>query len=303
MSKYLIVVPITDSYKAEGEALLRSLLVHNPTIPVHVIGRNGEVDYLKDKFSNVDRVINEVPDLTKQNPEFRQIRTSRFRHAADMAAEGFTSVLILDADMLSIRPLQAIFKMAESGIILVCSNNTLYRYTYEHFSAMHIEAPKDISVVHASFSTVPMFINVQKEINRTYLYSIANSYTGNDLDVPNFLVHIIKDNDGVSLYDGYIYHLNSYNWTNIHHSMEKELNKLIYTDQGYFSNQGDFCYFLHGHLWDTKENGYSGAYHDQLIEPMERNYGYYPPYIECAKNVVSIMENEYKRYFKPIIKG
>jgi len=282
MNRYLIIVPITGSYFAEGEALLRSLAVHNPTIPVDVISINGQADYLKDKHPNVRQVINEPPC----DSEFRQVRTSRFRYALDVSPD-FDVCCILDADMVSVRPMVNLFKMALCGTILVGSNNTLFRYIKKDFDLMKVEAPADINVIHGSFSTVPMFIN--PTIHAKFLSAIWENETGNDLDTLNLLVH------SLNIYKDSVYHLPSYIVTNIHHSMLKSENHIKETDQGLYSHQGEPVYFLHGHLSDP-------AYHRQLLEPMEKNYGYYPPYIDCARDCISTMIKEYHKYYVPLTK-
>jgi hypothetical protein len=279
MNRYLIIVPITGTYMAEGEALLRSLTVHNPDIPVDVISVNGQADYLKAKFPNVRQVVNEPPC----DSEFRQVRTSRFRHAADVKAE-FDVCCLLDADMISVRPMKNIFKMAAAGTILACSNNTLFRYLHKDFELMKVTAPLDINVVHGSFSTVPMFIN--PTIQEPFLRAIWENETGNDLDTLNLLIH------SLGLYDNSLYLLNSYCWTNIHHSMLKPETYLKATDDGYYSHQGEPVYMMHGHLHDPR-------YHAQLIEPMIKNYGYHKPYIDCARNCIGAMVKEYSKYYVP----
>jgi hypothetical protein len=175
MNRYLIIAPITGSYFPEGEALLRSLLVHNPSIPIDIISIDGQADYLKAKYPNVRQVINEPRDESKQNAEFRQIRTSRFRHAADVKAD-FDVCCLLDADMISVRPMANIFKMALGGTMLVGSNNTLYRYLKKDFDAMAVPAEADINVVHGSFCTVPLFVN--PTLNQDFLYAVWDSPTG-----------------------------------------------------------------------------------------------------------------------------
>ena len=282
MNRYLIIVPITGGYFAEGEALLRSLLMNNPDIPVDVISIKGQADYLKDKFTNVRQVINEPAC----DSEFRQVRTSRFRHALDVSPD-FDVCCILDADMVSVRPMTNLFKMALGGTILVGSNNTLFRYIKKDFDLMKVEAPADINVVHGSFSTVPMFIN--PTLHARFLSAIWTNETGNDLDTLNLLVH------SLGIYNDSVYHLPSYIVTNIHHSMLKMENHVKETGQGLHSHQGEPVYFLHGHLSDP-------AYHRQLLEPMEKNYGYYPPYIDCARDCIATMIKEYQKYYVPLTK-
>lgn len=276
MNRYLIVVPITASYMAEGETLLRSLMVHNPRVPVDVLSKDNEADHLLSKYSNVRQVVNEpVCDS-----EFRQVRTSRFRHAANVKNQ-FDVVCILDADMVSVRPITNLFNMAIGGTILVGSNNTLFRYVKKDFDHMKVKAPDDINVIHGSFSTVPMFIN--PTIHEKFLTEIWLNETGNDLETLNLLVHTL------GLYQDALYHLPSYVVTNIHHSMLKSENHIKETDQGLYSNQGEPVYFLHGHLGDAN-------YLQQLLEPMIKNYGYYPPYIDCARTCIALMAKEYAKY-------
>lgn len=279
MSKYAVVFPVTERYLAEGEALVRSLLQHNGDIDVHVITVNEEAAYFKREFRNVVHVHNEPPCDT----EFRQVRTSRFRYAAELKDQ-YTVVGILDADMVTIRRITKLFRMAETGTIVVGSNNTLYRYVKKDFDAMQIEVNPAVNVITGSFCTVPTFIN--PTIHERFLRAVWDNATGNDLDVPNLLAH------SMMLYKEYFFLLPSYISTGIHHSMVKPETFCLETDDGLYSYQGEPIYLLHGHLHDTQE------YHKQLLEPMQKNYGYYPKYIDCTKQCINILYKEYMKYYK-----
>lgn len=270
----LIVFPATTGYLDEAAVLLKSLSKHMPAVPVHIMSRNGEADHLKE-FKNVEEIINEP----LCDSEFRQIRTSRFRHAADMK-DRFKVVCLLDADMVVLRSLEAVFRMAETGTILVGSNNTIFRYTKKDFVKMQVDAPDDIDAVHGSFCTVPLFIN--PTIHCDFLMKVWGNTTGNDLDVPNLLAVSM----GLS---SRLYYLPSYLFLNIHHSMLKPETGCTLTSQGLFSRQGEPVYIIHGHWGDAD-------YVAQLIDPMIKNYGYYPKYIESARDSIRILKAEYEKY-------
>jgi len=273
---YLIVFPATTNYMDEACVLLKSLQKHMPTIPVHVTTRNNDADCLLKEFDNVTRIIDEPPCDT----EFRQVRTTRFRHAADVAKEGYKVVCLLDADMLVVRNFTKIFKMAESGTILVGSNNTLLRYRKKDFDKMFVDVSDDINVVHPTFTTVPTFIN--PTIHQEYLRAIYENKTGNDLDIPNLVA--IQQN----LMDQ-IYHLPSFLFTGIHHTMLKPETYVKMTDDGLYSHQGEPVYMLHGHLGDPK-------YLAELIKPMRQNYGYYEPYLKMAQSCINTLKEVYEKY-------
>ena len=281
--RYLIIVPITGNYFPEGEALLRSLQVHNPQVPVDVISVDGQADHLKAKHPNVRQVINWERDNTKQNAEFRQVRTSRFQHAADVSSE-FTAVMILDADMLCCRSLNPLFQMAVGGTILVGSNNTLLRYVHKDFVAMQEDAPEDINVISGSFCTVPTVLN--PKIHYEFLTRIYASPTGNDLDIPNLLVHTLD------LYKEHVFHLPSYITTGIHHTFLKPEVGVKETDQGLHSEMGEPIFLLHGHFG-------SDAYCAELLSPMEKHYGWHRPYIDQAVNKIAALRKEYMKYYIP----
>ena len=283
--RYLIVVPVTKAYISECEVLLKSLCVNNPGIPVHLITRENEGDVmaLGKKYPIVKRIhLEPYPtDLALQiNGEFRQVRTSRFRYAADVK-DDFDVVLLLDSDMWSLRPMDNIFKMAECGTILVGGNSTMFRYTHKDFLALKIDAPLDINFVHNSFCTVPTFIN--PSIHEDFLRAIYNSPSGNDLDVPNLL------SITMGLVDN-LYYLPSQNWLNIHHASLKPELFCIKTDRGIMSKTGEPVYMMHGHWGDPNYYG------EQLIEPMVKNYGYHQPYIDCARNCIRILKENYDYY-------
>lgn len=275
MGRYVIIVPITKTYLHEGRVLLKSLAVHNGHIPVHVITTDLEADVFS-QYENVNRVIIEPPCDT----EFRQIRTSRFRHAVDIKSD-YDVVCLLDADMCSVRKLDNIFRMAESGTILACSNNTLLRYVKKDFDLMKVKVDPDIDVVHPTVSTVPVFIN--PSIHEDFLMEIWKNETGNDLDIPNLLMESMGIMDKVFL-------LNSYAWTNIHHTMLKPEIFIRKTEsEEYYSNQGEPVYMLHGHWLDDN-------YVKHLMDPMKKNYGYYKKHLECAENCIRTIKNEYSKY-------
>ena len=271
----LIIFPVTKTYLLEGIILLKSLTKHMPNVPVHVISKDNEADHLLAEFDIVEKVINE-PEC---DSEFRQIRTSRFRHAKDVAEE-FTSVCLLDADMLCVFNFEHIFRMVDTGTILTCSNNTLLRYRAKDFDLLEIPCDPDIDVVHTSFSTVPFFIN--PTIHADFLNQIWTSKSGNDLEAINLLAITNGLMDRVFL-------LNSYCHTNIHHSCLKSETHIKKVDDGYCSQQGDRVYMFHGHWLDKN-------YVKELMEPMIKHYSYYPKHIECAQNCINVMEQEYKQY-------
>jgi hypothetical protein len=275
MSEYAIILPATTSYLSEAKVLLKSLVNHMADIPVHIISKDNEAEELN-QFNNVVNIYNE-PEC---DSEFRRIRTSRFRYAAEISNE-YKSVCLLDADMLCVRDFSNIFRMADTGMILVGSNNTLLRYRKKDFDKMAVEVPEvpEVNIVHPTFTTVPTFVN--PKIHEDWLRAIWENKTGNDLDVPNLLsASLGKTNN--------LYYLPSYSWTNIHHTMLKPETFVRYMD-GYYSHQGEPIYMFHGHWLDDK-------YKKQLVEPMQKNYGYYPKYVECARNCIKLIESEYEQY-------
>jgi len=270
----LIVVPITKSYMEEGSVFLNSVRKTNPSIPVHVITHDLTDEDFKE-WENVTKVVIEPPCDT----EFRRVRTSRFRYAMDIKDE-FNVVGLFDADMCLLRDINKFFKMAETGTILACSNNTLLRYIKKDFDAMQVDVNPRIDVVHPTFSTVPIFVNAS--LNEEWLTAIWENPTGNDLDIPNLYAESLRLMDKVFL-------LNSYAWTNIHHTMIKPETFARKTHNGLYSHQGEPVYCLHGHLGDP-------AYLKELIEPMKKNYGYYPKYVESAENCVKVLKETYDTY-------
>jgi len=272
--KSLLVFPATTKYLPEARVLLKSLEVHMPDVPVHIMSKDHEADSLLE-FKVVEKIIDEE----KVDTEFRQVRTSRFRYAVDVADE-FEVVGLFDADMLCVYDFEHIFRMADTGVIVGCSNNTLLRYRKKDFDAMHVECDPGIDEVHTSFSTVPLFIN--PTIHKEYLMAIWENKTGNDLDIPNLLAITMGKMKQVYL-------LNSYAWTNIHHTMIKPETFIRKVEDGYASHQGERVYMLHGHWLDPK-------YIEELINPMIKNYGYYPKYIEGARNCIKTIEAEYQKY-------
>lgn len=271
----LIVFPVTKSYLPEAHVLLQSLTKYMYNVPVHIISKDNEADHLLQEFEIVEKVINEpVADS-----EFRQIRTSRFRYAHDVHDE-FTTVCLLDADMLCVYNFEHLFRMADTGTVLTCSNNTLLRYRTKDFDLLDIPCDPTVDVVHTSFSTVPFFIN--PTIHADFLTQIWESKSGNDLEA----INLLAITNGLM---NKVFLLNSYNWTNIHHSCLKTETHIKKVDDGYCSNQGDRVYMFHGHWLDKN-------YVKELMEPMVKNYSYYPKHIECAKNCIQVMEAEYKQY-------
>jgi len=286
----IIIVPITKSYLDEGRVLLNSLQITNPKIPVHVLTTDLKEDDFKE-FKTVEKVV-QSPTCTGMNAEFRQIRTYRFKYAIELGEQHVKqqeayiddphedfSVLLLDADMCCLRKLDKFFEMAYHTI-LCCSNNTLLRYIKKDFDHMHVSCNPTIDVTHTTFSSVPIFINPIRFKN--YLQEIWNNKTGNDLDVPNLVL------SSMNLYDK-MYLLNSYAWTNIHHTMIKPETFVKKTFDGLFSNQGEPIYMIHGH-WGQQ------PYLEELIRPMEKNYGYCRKYIEGAANCINIIKAEYDKY-------
>lgn len=289
----IIIVPITKSYLEEGRVLLNSLRITNPKIPVHVLTTDLDEGVFKE-FENVFKVVIAPESEGLPNAEFRRIRTYRFAYAIKLGEdyqlsfpflhkEGETednfSVLLLDADMCVLRNIEKFFKMAYHTI-LCGSNNTLLTYRDKDYSAMHVKCALNTEIVHPTFSTVPTFVNPIRF--KDYLENIVNNFTGNDLDVPNLVL------SSMNLYDQ-MYLLPSYLFTNLHHSMLKNETFCKRTKDGLFSNQGEPLYMLHGHLGQQ-------AYLNELIRPMEKNYGYHRPYIETAKNCIKIIKEEYDKY-------
>jgi hypothetical protein len=195
----------------------------------------------------------------------------------------FKVVCLLDADMLCVYNFEHIFRMADTGTILACSNNTLFRYIKKDFNLLFIDAPDDIDIVQTSFSTVPFFIN--PNIHQKFLTDVWTSKTGNDLCVPNLIA-------AASGLMKQVYLLNSQNWTNIHHTMIKPNLFIKKVQDGYVSDLGERIFTFHGHWLDRTPGGYI----DELIRPMEKNYGYHRPYIETAKNCIRIIKEEYDKY-------
>jgi len=226
-----IVFPATRNCVHEAKALVNSLAISNPDIPVyimtsHISERQVRIeDFEHIKNHNVKSIIVEPPCDT----EFRQIRTSRFRLAAELKDE-YEVVCLLDADMVVIRDISKIFSMAKSGTILVTSNNTLLTYRHKDFVRMKVESPgEDHCKVHTTFTTVPFFIN--PTIHYDFLMDIWGTPTGNDLEAINLIAikrGLMKN----------IYLLNSFEFNNIHHTMLKPETFAKMTDDGMYNHQG-----------------------------------------------------------------
>jgi hypothetical protein len=298
MSRFCFIFPVTKPYLSEARVLLRSLVKHHPNseIPIYVVSPDLKEDsfkdiaktciselYLKDTFQEIHPiniwVPGEYPEFT-MNREFRRIRTTRFL-LAEKLKNIFDVVCILDADMCLLRPIKQIFRMAETGTILVGNNNTLLTYRKKDFDKMGVSGvPDNIDVVHPTFSTVPLFLN--PKIHSDFLMGIWSNPLGNDLETNN-LVAIALD----KMKD--VFYLNSFCVSNLHHSMLKPETHVKETKDGLFSAQGDPVYLLHGHL-STE------AYIKELIEPMCKNYGWHPPFINLAKNAIHSIVKEYNKY-------
>jgi hypothetical protein len=279
MRDNLIIFPATKNYLPEARVLLKSLLVHMPTTPVHIMSKDFEAEGLKE-FKNVEMVLNEQ----KCDSEFRQVRTTRFRHAADMQGQ-FKVVCLLDADSLAVYNFEHIFRMADTGTLLVCSNNTLFRYIKKDFDHMKVSAPDNIDCISCSFSTVPMFVNPNDALHQKFLREVIANATGNDLDVPNLLVHVL----GLA---NKMYLLPSQNWTGIHHTNLKPEVGLKKVCDGFVSQLGERVYMFHGHHLDKE------GYVKNLMEPMIKHYGWHQKYIDNAKQCINLIQEEYDKYRK-----
>lgn len=280
-----IIFPATRNCVDEAKALVNSLSETNPDIPVYIITSNREDR--KIGFSDFESIFNHnILDILQEPPcdsEFRQIRTSRFRLAAELG-NSYDSVCILDADMVVIRDIGAVFDMAESGTILVGSNNTLLTYRDRDFDRMKIDPPhRPFKEVLASFCTIPMFIN--PNIHKDFLMNIWNESTnptGNDLESLNLLVLSMGLKNR-------LYYLPSYSWTNIHHSCLKPETFAKNTDDGLYSYQGEPIYSIHGHWLEDK-------YVQDLIDPMQKNYGHIPKAVDTASNAINDLCKKFRSY-------
>ena len=179
------------------------------------------------------------------------------------------------------------FQLAESGVILVCSDNTVLRYETKHLRRHYLEVEDGFDVIHTGFSTVPTFINPQT--HKDLLEELWENPTGNDLETWN----LVMLNRGYM--DDRVMLLNSYQWTNIHHTMMKPetFTKRSFDMRGehFISHMGERVYMLHGHwLFD--------GYCEELMEPMEKNYGDYPGAVHAAREALKVIRDVYRRYAK-----
>jgi hypothetical protein len=251
-------------------------------VPVYVVTSHiADKQVTKNDFtfkSNLIEIFTEPPCDT----EFRQIRTSRFRIAADLA-DKFDVIGILDADMVVIRDLTPIFALAHE-VMLFTGNNTLLTYRHKDFERMQLKSPgPDTCTVFPTFCTVPTFINPKKYGNFLQaIWGADTNPTGNDLESINLLT--ISMNLMNSMYL-----LNTYQFSNIHHSMLKPETFVKMTPDGLYSHQGQPVYSLHGHWLDDR-------YVNDLIEPMIKNYAHIPKAIDTAKNCINDICKIFKSY-------
>jgi len=274
MPDYAFIFPVTRGYEAEGRALVKSLSTWMPDTAIYATTIGDLPDDVFDDIAVVNVML--APEC---DTSFRRIRTFRFELARQLAGQ-YKVVGLLDADMVLIRPIDNIFRMAEAGTLLVCSDNTMLRFQQHHFDEFGIDVPDGFSKVHATFSTVPTFFN--PSMFDDYLERIWTNQSGNDLRCPNLIAAAM----GLS---ARMYWLSSYSWTNIHHTMLKPETFIKQTDDGLYSHQGEPVYMLHGHWQDE-------AYVSGLMEPMEKNYGYHEKYLQCARDCIKTIQREYDKY-------
>jgi hypothetical protein len=279
--KWAFVFPVTKAYVPEAKVLVYSLKKWHPEIPIFITVADGTtLDDFKQYGDGITIVKSPECDT-----EFRQIRTHRFKVAAELGEQGYNAVCIVDADMMMVSRIDPFFMMVESGAVLVCSDNTMLRYESKHFRQHFLDVPDNINVIHTGFSTVPTFVNPQ--IHKNLLEEIWNSKTGNDLETFN-LITLLRGymEDNVVL-------LNSYQWTNIHHTMLKPetyvRRSVDMHGEHFISYMGERVYMMHGH-W--LQNGYV----DELIDPMKRNYANYPNAVFIAEESVRCLKEVYRRY-------
>ena len=86
-----------------------------------------------------------------------------------------------------------------------------------------------------------------------------------------------------------MFYLNSYQFTNIHHTMLKPDTYARKTDDGLYTQMGEPIYMIHGHWQEDK-------YMKNLMEPMEKNYGNYPNALKYAEAAIREIKKEYDRY-------
>lgn len=279
MNEYAFVFPVTRQYLHEARVLVNSLHKWHPEIPIYITTIDTEYGIEKKDFNDIcDTDIIIAPEC---DTDFRRIRTFRFKLAMDLK-DKHKVILLLDADMCLFRPIDKFFRIAETGIMIGCSDSTILKYRQNHFKEYHIET-KIQEIIHPFFSTVPLFINPSNERTYEFLKMVWENPTGNDLEVPNRIVAATGRQDEMIL-------LNSYQWTNIHHSMLKPETHIKMTDDGLISNQGQFVYMVHGH-WQDKHY----LEHD-LIDPMKKNYNWDEKNIERAYNIVNDIKKEYDKY-------
>jgi len=279
--KPAFIFPCTRNYVHEARPLVRSLRKWHPDIPVYVTTVERE-DHRVDMahFEDIEHRHLSIIVAPEEGSEFRRIRTFRFKLALDLAGE-HDALCLLDADMVLIKNIEKFFRIASSGVIVVCSDSTILRYEKQHFEEHHLDVPDDISVVHPFFSTVPMFINPHDERAAEFFRAVWENPTGNDLETPNRIAA------AKGLGDCMVY-VNSYQWTNIHHSMLKPETFARPSDDGLISYQGQHVYMIHGHWQDPRYYG------GQLIEPMEKNYK--SEDVVRAKHAIRAIKHVYDQY-------
>lgn len=282
MSKYAFVFPVTKQYLHEARPLVKSLFKWHPDIPIYITTIDTEYAVSEEDFSDLAKV--EVVIAPECDTGFRQVRTYRFKFAMELK-DKHQVVMLLDADMCLIRPIEKFFRIAETGVMVGCSDSTILYYNEEHFSEYNIEPDEKAKngITHPFFSTVPLFVNPSDERTYEFLKLVWENPSGNDLEVPNRIVAATGRHDEMML-------LNSYQWTNIHHSMLKPETFAKMTPDGLISYQGQHIYMIHGHWRD--ENYLK---HD-LIDPMERNYGWDKKNVDRARNAVNDIKKVYDEY-------
>lgn len=279
MGKYAIIFPCTRNYLHEARPLLKSFLKWEPDIDIHITtvsGKNGIT--LKDICDISNSVI--VHIAPECDTEFRAVRTYRFYLAKNF--KEYSSVCLLDADMVLFRPINKFFRLSSGGPILVCADSTILRYTKKHFEDEKINVDINKDIIHPFFSTVPTFINPNDEIACKWIDEIWNHYSGNDLSIPNMIAA------AMDLPEKHMIYLNSYQWTNIHHSMLKPETFVRIIDNKPMSHQGQYVYMIHGHWQDDK------YCNELLIDPLIKNYG--EKVANEAKKIVSQLRNLYNEY-------
>ncbi len=284
--RHAFIIPVTRNYLNKARIFVKSISDHMPDADIWIlthyteerkVGYNDFADLgIQNSF-----VVTTCP---KSDTEFREVRTYRFKFAIEISqSQGYDSIGLFDADMLLLRPIYQFFNMAKGGAILVSNNNTLLKYEPKHFKEYGFEC--DRTVIWPTICTVPLFINAV--LHKDYLNAVWEHPSGNDLEIPSMLLPVMN-------LDNLVHYLNSYCWTNIHHTMLKPETFVKDTQDGLFSHQGDPIYILHGH-WDDDN------YVEQLIEPMKKNYGHIPKAVEIAENSIEILRRYYAKYKDEIV--